>query len=62
MQEEKLIQVLFSPKEIQLYNIIQQHCIEKEISITNYIKELIKKDLAWGQFKKQRKLTRSTKK
>ena len=55
MKEEKLIQVLFNSEEIQFYNIIQQHCIDKEISITNYIKELIKRDLGWGQFMKRKK-------
>ncbi len=55
MKEEKLIQVLFNSEEIPFYNLIQQHCIDKKISITNYIKELIKKDLAWGQFTKRKK-------
>ena len=52
MEEEKYIQVLFCPEEIQFYNMIQRHCIDKKLSVSNYIKDLIKKDLAWGKFMK----------
>jgi len=54
MQEETTIQITFSSEELLFYKIIQQHCINKKISITDYIKEVIKKDLAWGQFAKRK--------
>jgi hypothetical protein len=55
MEEDKLIQILFRSDEIEFYNIMEQLCINKGITITDYIKELIKKDLAWGQLRRRKK-------
>jgi hypothetical protein len=55
MEENKLIQVSFGSDEIQLYNMAQQHCADKHLDMTSYIKDLIKRDLAWGQFARPKK-------
>ncbi|RPJ05495.1 MAG: hypothetical protein EHM28_11980 [Spirochaetaceae bacterium] len=55
MEEKKSIQVTFGLDEIALYNIIQRYCIDKNIEIPDYIKEVIKKDLAWGHLTRRKK-------
>ncbi|MBN2534169.1 MAG: hypothetical protein JXB88_14865 [Spirochaetales bacterium] len=55
MKEGNIIQIQFTSEESQFYTLMQKYCNDKGISITDYIKDLIKKDLAWGHFKKQKK-------
>ncbi len=55
MEEGMSIQVQFTPEETPFYNNIQKHCTDKGISASNYIKELLKRDLGWGRFMKRRK-------
>jgi hypothetical protein len=55
MEENKIIQIIFGSKEMQVYNLIQKICAEKGISMEEYVKDVIKKDLAWGHFAKPRK-------
>ena len=51
--EGKTIQVYFTPEETQLYDLIQQHCQGHDISVSDYIKAVVKKDFAWGHFAKR---------
>ncbi len=55
MEEGMSIQIHFTPQETQFYNNIQKHCKDKGIGVSEYIKELLKRDLGWGRFMKQRK-------
>jgi hypothetical protein len=55
MDEEKSVRIIFSPEEIQLYNLAQERCVEKNISLSAYLKDLIKVDLAWGRFARRKK-------
>jgi hypothetical protein len=55
MNEDRLVQVLFGPEDIQLYNLAEKRCIEKNTNMSDYIKELIKVDLAWGRFARRKK-------
>ncbi len=57
MEEGISIRILFGPEETQFYNNIEKHCLDRGISTSIYIKELIKRDLGWGQFMKPRKST-----
>lgn len=55
MEETNKIEVVFTSAEIQLYRIIEQLCAKKNISTSDYIKDVIKKDLAWGRLNRRRK-------
>ena len=55
MQEETSIQITFSPEEAALYKIIEEHCAKMGVAVSEYVKEVIKKDLAWGHFAKRKR-------
>jgi hypothetical protein len=54
MEEKLSIEVLFSPEEKIFHELVLKHCADKKTAAGDYIKELIKKDLAWGRFPKRK--------
>lgn len=55
MEEENIIQVPFGPEEDQLYKMFRQYCEKKGARTADYIKEMIKRELSWGQFARRGK-------
>ena len=58
MEEDKTVTITFHSNEIQIYNIMEQYCHKNGIAVSEYIKDIIKKDLAWGHFTKRKKKKR----
>jgi hypothetical protein len=55
MQIENVIRVRFGLEENQFYLLMQKYCRDKGISMEEYIKNLIKRDLAWGHLSRRKK-------
>jgi hypothetical protein len=53
--EEKEIRLSFKKEEAVFVTLMERICKDRGISAEEYIKDLIKKDLAWGHFKRPRK-------
>ncbi len=54
MGKNKSIQINFDVDEKAFLEILQGHCLKKGVSMEEYVKELIKRDLAWGHFNRKR--------
>ncbi len=48
------LQINFDADETAFLNILKEHCLKKGVSMEEYVKELIKRDLAWGHFNRKR--------
>ncbi len=55
MEAGKTVTVSFGPEESQLYDLMEQQCLKKGLAAADYIKSLIKVDLAWGHFRRPKK-------
>ena len=55
MEKETIIQVTFDSHETQILTIMKQHCVKNGMTVSEYIKDIIKKDLAWGHFTKRKR-------
>jgi hypothetical protein len=55
MITENVIRVRFGLEENQFYLLMQKYCRDKGISMEEYIKNLIKRDLAWGHLSRRKK-------
>jgi hypothetical protein len=58
MEGSKKIEILFTPEEARFCDMIEQHCGKNNVGVSDYIKELVKRDLGWGQFMKPKKPSR----
>lgn len=57
MEEPKIIHIQFAPDESYFLELVMKHCENKSLSVEEYIKGIIKKDLAWGQLARRKKAT-----
>lgn len=55
LEETKKIELVFPPGEGNLYFMLEKHCASKNISMENYLKELLIRDLSWGHFARKKK-------
>jgi hypothetical protein len=55
MDDRKELHVIFDPVESRLYEIVLEHCTSRGIDVSDYIKDVIKKDLAWGHFARRKR-------
>lgn len=61
MEGEKTVQVCFGPDEADFYSIILKRCSEDNVSFSDYVKAVIKKDLAWGRLARRKKTKKELK-
>ena len=50
MDNGNIVEVVFSADEEQLYKLMNQRSAVKGMTPSEYLKDLVKVDLAWGQF------------
>ena len=58
MENDNIIQITFNSNETQILALMKQHCHKNGITVPDYIKDIIKKDLAWGHFTKRKRTDR----
>lgn len=55
MEGEKTVELHFSAEESGLYAMMERYCAANRIGLESYIKDQIKRDLAWGHFAGKKK-------
>jgi hypothetical protein len=55
MSDNKKIEIVFSEQELPFYEKLVEYCTADNIGVSDYIKDLIKRDVAWGHFAKRKK-------
>lgn len=48
------IEIVFDEKEKALYENLARHCAERGLSPEDLVKDLVKRELGWGQFMRRR--------
>ncbi|HRY90992.1 MAG TPA: hypothetical protein P5229_01465 [Candidatus Gracilibacteria bacterium] len=55
MPKKTTITITFTPEEKIFYDAIQKYANEKNLSMEDYIKQMLKINVTWGHFRQKKK-------